>query len=459
MSKSVELDLINDVIKPTERQREFLRASNLYRFLLYGGAAGGGKSYILRWSLVWWLVKWASKGLRNVRVGLFCEDYPALEDRHLSKVREEFPEWLGTYRETTHDYRLANNLGAGVISFRNLDKPEKYKSSEFAIIAVDELTHNSLETFNALRFRLRWSGIDRTLFMGASNPGGTGHAWVKGLWVDRNFPLEMDFMRPEFCYIPAKVSDNPHASEQYAKDLASLPEQQRKAYLDGSWDIFAGQVFTEFDRTKHVVEPFDIPETWTRYRCLDWGFTRPFAWYWYAIDQDGTPWVYREYYGCVEGQPNTGLQLPASVVARNGKAMEAPGEHVVQGYADPAIWSNAGHTGPTIAEEFANEGVEWTKGDNDRMAGKMRIHEHLGDNRLKVFSTCRHLIRTLPALVYSETKVEDVDTDGEDHAYDSLRYGLMGRPRQVKKDPYAGLPGYDAGKVKVKYDVLNRRRK
>ena len=153
MSKT---NLFRDVIRPTPKQKEFLRAVKSNIYTLYGGAAGGGKSYILRWGLIWLLIDWfIQTGIKGIRVGLFCEDYPSLDDRQISKIKMEFPEWLGSYKESNHEFTLNDELGGGVICFRNLDKPSKYLSSEFAAIAIDELTLNSRDVFDFLRMRLR----------------------------------------------------------------------------------------------------------------------------------------------------------------------------------------------------------------------------------------------------------------------------------------------------------------
>src|SRR3990167_6768973 len=156
------------------KQKEAEDAVDRYDYLFYGGSAGPGKSYFLRKYLIKFLIKkcFHELKLKGVRVGLFCEDYPSLHDRHLSKLKYEYPDWLGVYKTQQHEFVLNDEFGGGVISFRNLDDPSKYLSSEFALIAVDELTKNPKETFDFLRLRKRWPGIERTKFIGASNPGG-----------------------------------------------------------------------------------------------------------------------------------------------------------------------------------------------------------------------------------------------------------------------------------------------
>ena len=218
------------------KQKEAQEASKRFKFTLYGGSLGSGKSYWLRWMMVWWLMKLHSKtGIKGIRAGLFCEDYPSLEDRHLSRVKYEFPVWLGKYNQQRHEFTLSPEYGSGVIAFRNLDDPEKYLSVEFAVMGVDEINRNTIVTFRELRKRLRWSGIKDVRFLAACNP--IGEAWVKNMWVKRMFPPE-EKEQYEFVFVPALPTDNPYLDASYYKSLESLPETQRKAFLEGNWDSF-----------------------------------------------------------------------------------------------------------------------------------------------------------------------------------------------------------------------------
>jgi len=211
--------------------------------------------------------------------------------------------------------------------------------------------------------------------------------------------------------------------------MQTLPEHLRRAYADGSWDVFAGQVFTEWSRDKHVITPFSLPLSWTKIRAMDWGFSKPYCILWGAIDQDGTVWIYRELYG--SNGINIGSQETAQEVAKKIVNLET-GEAIAYGVADPACWQKT-QSGVnqlySIYDHFRSNGVDWQRADNDRIAGKNEIHTRLRDGKIKAFSTCANLIRTLPTLVYDErlTKLEDVNTDQEDHPYDCLRYLLMSR--------------------------------
>jgi len=225
-----------DLAKFLPKQEDAKKASERFKFVLYGGSLGSGKSYWLRWMMVYWLIKLSAKyNLKGIRAGLFCEDYPSLEDRHLSKVKWEFPEWLGKYNQQRHEFVLAPQYGSGIIAFRNLDDPEKYLSVEFAVMAVDEINRNPEVTFRELRKRLRWAGIKDVKFLAACNP--RGEAWVKNRWVKRMFPPEEN--EPyEFVFVPALPTDNPFLDASYWKSLESLPEAERKAFLEGDWDSF-----------------------------------------------------------------------------------------------------------------------------------------------------------------------------------------------------------------------------
>lgn len=422
------------------KQRLATEMADKFQYTLYGGAGGGGKSFWLRKYIVRRLIKlWRMSGLTGIVAGLFCEDYPSLKDRQLSKISVEFPDWLGTrhadHKDFGNCYILHPEWGGGVIAFRNLDDPSKYKSSEFAIIGVDELTKNTIDTFHFLRFRMRWAGFEekgiREQFIAGTNPGEVGHAWVKALWIDKVFPREMEDIKDRFAYIPATVDDNPYVGKGYIATLDSLPDALRKAVRYGSWDVFEGQYFKEWTSEKHVIDPFKIPPSWKKYRAYDHGYTAPACCKWYAVDEDGRVWVYRELYV-------TGLTVEQ--IAQQITLL-SQGEEYHFSVSDPAIFANTGYvdkTGAqTIAETFARHGVVFIPGSNRRIDGWNLVHQYLrweeGNSRnpigknsqLMHFSTCVNSIRTYPNLVHDKHKVEDLDTGGEDHAQDCDRYLLM----------------------------------
>lgn len=437
------------------RQLEAMKTVWQHKYTLYGGAAGGGKSYFLRWLALFLLVYWGQRGIAGVRVGLFCEDYPSLRERHISKIPFEFPEQIGTLNRSDNEFRLHKEYGSGVIAFRNLDDPAKYLSAEFAAILIDELTRNKREIFDFLNMRMRWAGIGDTKFVGATNPGSIGHLWVKKLWIDKDFSGEA-YDQSDFAFVQALYSDNSYLDQGYEKQLASLPEKLREAYMMGNWDVFEGQFFPEFDRNVHVCDPFPIPEQWQHFTATDYGTTNPFCTLWGAVDFEGNLWIYREAY-------EKGLN--ATEQAMRIAAAERDGEPIRARLADPSMWAktqtvNAGRTYTlrSVADYYHDEGLRLTPANNDIMNGCNAIREYLKitDNtaKLRVFSTCKNLIRTLPAMVYDEKKPEIYDSKGEDHAVDTLRYLIMHvrepvktieEVKPIRKPDFINLPEFAKG--------------
>jgi phage terminase large subunit len=442
---------MEDLWNWTPKQKKATEAADKYKFVLYGGAKGGGKSYWLRWYCIRYLwLCYHVLGIKNVRAGLFCEDYPTLEDRHLSKLATEFPDWLGVYNAQSHNFTLAPELGGGVLCFRNLDDPKKYHSSEWALIAIDELTMNKVETFDTLRSTLRWPGIPENRLIAGTNPGQIGHLWVKAYWIDSDFPPELQDRAHLFKFIQALPDDNPYLTESYWDELRSLPEAQARAWVQGEWDVFSGQVFGEWRFAKHVVKPFVIPYEWPKWRGVDYGFAAPFACVWVTSDPaTGRYYVYREL--CKSGLTDT---EQAALIAR----CTTDREIIAFTAADPSMWTRKFFQGKTYttADEYMSQGVPIIPADNDRIMGVRTMHRLLSDNHLdgkpmlQVFDTCRTLIRVLPALPHSDKNPEDVDTRStDDHIYDALRYGLMRRtppgyqdaPKNNYHDLYAFVEG------------------
>ncbi len=427
---------LRELIKPTDRQLEFFNAVDKYKYVLYGGAKGGGKSYILRWALVRHLLKWANQGHRNVRVGLFCENYPALKDRQITKIQKEFPRWLGDLSDNQIEgmsFRLKSQFGGGVIALRNLDDVSKYASSEFAIAAVDELTKNTRDVFDQLRSIIRWPGIENTSFWGGTNPGEIGHLWVKKLWVDKQYDTE-DPPADQFAFVKSLPTDNPYNAQSYLADLQRLPEKLKKAYYEGNWDIFEGQYFAEWNREKHVIAPFKIPESYKLFRAYDHGRTAPACCKWYALDYDGRLIVYRELY-----QAGWNVDQLAEKIVNLSQ-----GEHYEASVADPSIFAQTGIVdkfgGQTIAESFARNGVLFEPASNRRVDGWALMHQYLAwdtqkQPKLVYFSTCTDSIRTIPALIHEDHRPEDLDTMGEDHAADPDRYIILRLHEQQTPKP------------------------
>lgn len=428
-----------------------------HRYILYGGARGGGKSRFLRWALLAFLLFQFTQGRRGVRVGLFCETYPDLRDRQISKIRAEFPAWLGSVRETQADglcYFLNERFGGGMIALRNLDDPAKYQSAEFAAIGVDELTKILKGTFDILRGSLRWPGVSHTVFIAATNPGGIGHMWVKQLWVDRDFPPELRARAHEFIFIQALPSDNPHLDKTYWDELNSLPEELRRAWVEGDWEVFAGRAFPGWRRDVHVVQPFQLPEWWPKWRCVDWGFAAPFCCLWLARDVDrDRVFVYREAYA-------SGLtDVQQAQLIRQLTPIE---EQITITYADPSMWAVKAveHVVRSSADVYMEHGVWLQKGDNDRISGKRKVDGLLtlrpdGLPGLQVFETVTNLIRVIPSLARDKLNPEDVDTKQEDHPFDALKYGLT-NVKAVGSGRETGDGGREAAVVRSPIEEMFR---
>jgi phage terminase large subunit len=414
---------IVSLINPSLRQRQFLEAFGDHRFVLYGGAMGGGKSYILRWWLVWFLAGMADRGIPNAQAGLFCEDYPALFDRQISKIRYEFPPELGELRQgTTRDFVLRPKWGGGRIALRNLDDPSKYQSAEFAAIAVDELTKNERDMFDFLRTRLRWPGMDRPAFAAATNPGGVGHGWVKRLWIDREFPRELKPLEDKFAFIPARAEDNPHLTESYYEELKTLPAELAKAYAEGRWDIFAGQFFDVFDPARHVAraESIELEDWWPRWISMDWGFAHDAAVYWHAYDGQRV-FTYRE---LVENRL-TPRELAFKVAERTG------GEKIDSIYLSHDAFARRTEEKTAalqMADLFRERGLPApVPSDTDRKGGWLLMYQFLREGKWVIADSCPRLVQVIPVLVRDEKNIEDVAKREGDDPADAARYGLKGR--------------------------------
>lgn len=234
----------------SEKQWQATEVADRHRYTLFGGTRGPGKSYWLRWALIRRLLRWGAQGFRNVRVGLFCEDYPSLTERQINKIATEFPGWMGELKDTRNDglcFFLRPRYGSGKIALRNLDDPSKYQSAEFAGIAIDELTKNRVNVFDELRGSLRWPGIADTFWIAASNPNGVGQKWVREYFIEHQLPTNLVGKENQFAFVPGSPHDNPHLDVSYWEMLDTLPDKLRQAWRDGNWYVtFEGVVYAEF---------------------------------------------------------------------------------------------------------------------------------------------------------------------------------------------------------------------
>lgn len=462
-----------DVVwQPQPRQAIFMARPEYEA--LYGGAAGGGKSDAL-----------VIEALRQVdkpwyKALILRKTFPQLReliDKSLLYYPRAYPQAL--YNSSSHTWTFPSG---GKIVFGSLNRPQdkvQYQGQAYDFIAFDELTHFTAEEYEYLKSRNRPNGVGMRVYMRATaNPGGIGHAWVKERFITAGAPMEpisetVTWRTPDGqehsgtqkrIFVPSSVFDNEillQNDPQYIQRLASMPEAERNALLYGDWDSFSGQVFSEWRndsthymdrRNTHVIAPFRIPAEWSIWCGLDWGYSRPFSVGWYAIDGERRLYHIRELYGCT-GTPNQGVMWEPGKLAREIKRIEAEDPNLkgrtIHRVGDPAIWQSDGTE--SVGALMERERVYFEKGDHARISGKMQLHHRLafdenGIPMLYVFDTCKHFIRTVPNLVYDETDVEDVDTDGEDHIYDQCRYVCM-------RNPIA--PRIETAKVIKPYDPLS----
>ena len=424
----------NVIFSPNEGpQTEFLAAGETD--VLYGGAAGGGKSYAMLVDPLRYAHRAAHRAL------IIRRSMPELREL-IDKSRELYPKAFPgcKYREVE---KLWNFPSGAKIEFGFLERDAdvyRYQGQAYSWIGFDEITHLPTEfPWNYLASRLRTTDSEITPYMRCTaNPGGVGAHWVKKRYIDPNEPNESfkgaDGLSRKF--IPARLEDNPFLAEdgRYEQMLKALPPTQRKQLLEGNWDVNEGAAFTEFDTDLHIVAPFQIPIHWERVKGIDYGYASESACIWAAIDpSDGTLIVYRELYR----KGLTGEDLGHLITE-----MELQDPLAVSGVLDTAAWSKTGTTGPTVGETLVRQGHKLRRADKNRIQGKIQIHEYLrlqpsGRPRLQIFSSCPSLIRELQSIPLDKSNPEDVDTHAPDHAYDALRYLIMSRPRV--NDPLSQL--------------------
>ena len=424
----------NIVFRPSDGpQTDFLAAPEID--VLYGGAAGGGKSYAMLVDPLRYAHRAAHRAL------ILRRSMPELREL-IDKSRELYPQAFPgcKFREVE---KLWNFPSGAKVEFGFLERDAdvyRYQGQAYSWIGFDEITHLPTEfSWNYLASRLRTTDSGITPYLRCTaNPGGVGAHWVKKRYVTPMAPNEpfegADGLSRKF--IPARLEDNPYLSTdgRYEQMLKALPEVQRRQLLEGNWDITEGAAFTEFDLNAHVVIPFDIPIGWERLKGIDYGYASESACIWGAVDPtDGTLIIYRELY-----QKNlTGEDL-AHVITR----MEVRDPYSVQGVLDTSAWARTGTTGPTVGETLQRAGHKLRRADKNRIQGKIQIHEYLriqqsGRPRLQILNTCPNLIRELQGIPLDKHNPEDVDTHAPDHAYDALRYLIMSRPRM--NDPYSQI--------------------
>lgn len=429
-------------------QTAFLAASD--REVLYGGAAGGGKSYAMLADPLRYMSHPQFSGL------LLRHTTEELREL-IWKSQEMYPKIYPGIKWSERKMQWVAPSGAR-LWFSYLDRDEdvlRYQGLAFSWVGFDELTQWPTPfAWNYMRSRLRSTASDLPVYMRATtNPGGPGHAWVKKMFIDPAKPGKSfwatdtetgEILRypvghskegqPLFKrrFIPALLSDNPYLAQQgdYETMLLSLPEHQRKQLLEGNWDVSEGAAFPEFNRSIHVVDSFEIPKNWVKFRSCDYGYGSFSAVLWFAVSPSEQIIVYRELYVS---------KVLAKDLARMILELEQNDGQIKYGILDSSCWHKRGDTGPSLAEQMIMEGCRWRPSDRSagsRVAGKNEIHRRLQvdefteEPRLVIASNCTNLIAQLPILPLDKANPEDIDTKVSfDHLYDALRYGVMSRPR------------------------------
>ena len=405
---------------PNEKQRRFLLANT--RFIAYGGARGGGKSWAVRLKARLLCIRYA-----GIRVLVLRRTFPELRENHILPLMADL-HGVARYKESEKAFLFPNGSR---LRFGYCDAETdvlQYQGQEFDVIFLDEATQFSEYQFITLTACLRGANTFPKRVYLTCNPGGVGHEWVKRLFITRSYK---ETENPgDYTFIPASVYDN-HVLMQkdpgYLAMLKNLPEDVRRAWLDGDWDVLAGQYFTEFDRRVHVIEPFDIPAHWRRYFAFDYGLDM-LAGYWIALDTHGRAYVYREVYE------------PGLIISEAAKRILSLTTEPIDAYlAPPDLYNRRQDTGKSVADIFAEQGMPLTKAQNDRVQGFLNLKEWLhpfADEQgqtianLRIFSNCRNLIRCLPAIGHSDKNPNDCATEPHEltHAVDAIRYFVAGRP-------------------------------
>lgn len=423
-------------------QTDFLAASE--KDVLYGGAAGGGKSFAMLIDPLRYC------HFSEHRALILRRSMPELREL-IDKSRELYPKAFkgAKFKEVEKLWQFPSGAK---IEFGFLERDAdvyRYQGQAYSWIGFDEITHLPTEFgWNYLASRLRTTNPELPTYLRCTaNPGGVGAHWVKKRYIEpheenKTFKGSDGLTRK---FIPARLQDNPFLAEdgEYERMLLSLPAVQRKQLLEGNWEINEGAAFAEFDTSIHVIPPFELPTWWERTKGIDYGYASESCCLWGAIDpEDKTLIIYRELYR---------KGLTGEVLGDTLNDMEADEVKSITGVLDTAAWARTGYTGPTIGEMLMLKGHKLRRADKNRVAGKVQLHEYLrpdertGRPRLQIFNTCTNLIKELQSLPLSKSNPEDVDTHSPDHAYDALRYLIMSRPRldhphdrmlRIKQDIY-----------------------
>lgn len=433
MAKTINIDLP----PPSKTQWKFLR--DHHKYLGYGGARGGGKSWVVRVQSLSYCLSYP-----GITVMIIRRSYPELRENHIRPLSAMVPKQVAIYNDSAKEMRFKN--GSRIL-FRYCAREadlNNFQGLEADVVYIDEATQLEEIVFRSLMACLRGVNNFPKRIICTCNPGGIGHAWVKRLFIDRRFTSAEK--AEDYAFIASRVTDNValmKAQPDYYAQLEALPERKKKAWLEGDWNALEGQFFGEYEdnpdgydtqRWSHVINPFEPPANWRICRSFDFGYSRPFSVGWWAVSPDNTLYRILEMYGCTK-TPNEGVrQAPDTIFQR---VAEFEREHPwlknrqITGVADPSIWEES--RGVSVADTAAKHGVYFSRGDNHRINGWAQVHNRLafdnnGHASLYVFTNCEAFRRTIPELIHSETKPEDLNTEQEDHVADEVRYMCMMNP-------------------------------
>lgn len=419
--------------EPNPKQLLFLKSKK--RKVGFGGSRGGGKSWVVRVKAILLALYYP-----GVKILIMRRTYADLWNNHVLELRKVLePAKIATYRDSEKAMIFPNGSRIRFGYCASESDVLQYQGQEYDIIFIDEATQFTEFMYNCLVACNRGANDFPKRIYITCNPGGVGHSWVKRLFIDRDYT---EAENPEdYEFIQSKVYDNTVLIEKdpdYVRMLETLPEDMRKAWLDGDWNVFAGQYFREWRDSIHVIEPIEIPWWWRRYFAMDYGLDM-LAGYWIAVDGEGQAYVYREVY-------QSGLI--ASEAAQKIKELTG-GENIEQWLAPPDLWNRRNDTGRSVADIFMEQDIPLTQVDNDRINGWQDVHEWLksydttdiitGEPKkaagLRFFRNCRNVIRCLPMVQYDDHKPNDVAKEPHEltHAPDAIRYFCSGRP-------FAGKP-------------------
>lgn len=405
------------------KQEQFCKSKKKY--ICYGGARGGGKSFVARIKAILLALYYP-----GIQILLLRRTYNELLENHVVPLQKELrteqkENKIAVYKTQEKVFVFPNGSRIKLGYCDNETDVLQYQGQAYEVIFIEEATHFTEFQFNCLKESNRLSGqckkdVKPRIYL-TCNPGGVGHSWVKRLFIDRDY-IEGE-IPDEYDFIPALVFENEFIMQHdpdYVKVLESLPEDRKKAMLYGEWDVYEGQFFPEFRRNVHVIEPFEIPKDWYIYFVMDYGLDK-LAGYWIAVDYDGNAYVFREVY-----------ESNLLVSEARDKIKSMTNEDVYIYLAPPDMWNRHKETGKSTADIFADGGIDLYKTNNDRIQGWLQVKEWLkvykdeqgcDTARLKIFNTCKNLIRCIPQLQHDEKKIGDVANEPHEitHGPDAIR--------------------------------------